>query len=380
MNERKFTKAALYIINMYYDWSKVDSYPCPIKIVISRRGLGKTFGKLKSFVERTIHNGKYFIYVVETGDMIKELGRNNGEKFWSAILDFYSKCDTSRKRYFNRLLNDTEIVIDENNEEEIFKPNTKLINGTIKACGKTIGYIVDMNSFGEIKRNNFTKAKYIIVDEFISEKRDITTLQYPKRISSIVQSIARLNDIQIYLLGNSVRLDDPILMRMKFKLDKYGYYLKYDEEGLLAILHFVNPEDYPEFDKAYNKSVAGRFAKLMGETNEEENKFVSDVPEDKILKDYKLRKGGYSISIIKNDVIVSIRELNDKRYACFPFLNKNCSTLLCMTEKEQGYKDGIHIICNKELKQILLNMLKSNSMYYYSELEYTKLKYILKGD
>ena len=51
-----------------------------------------------------------------------------------------------------------------------------------------------------------------------------------------------------------------------------------------------------------------------------------------------------------------------------------------MTEKEQGFKLGYHIICNKVLKQTIMNMLKANILYYYSEIEYAKLKIIIKGD
>lgn len=45
-----------------------------------------------------------------------------------------------------------------------------------------------------------------------------------------------------------------------------------------------------------------------------------------------------------------------------------------MTEKEQGFKFGYHIICNKALRQTLMDMLKSDCIYYYSEIEYNQLK------
>ena len=40
------------------------------------------------------------IHIVETGEMVKELTKNNGEKFWSALIDYYSSQDTARKRYY----------------------------------------------------------------------------------------------------------------------------------------------------------------------------------------------------------------------------------------------------------------------------------------
>lgn len=58
----------------------------------------------------------------------------------------------------------------------------------------------------------------------------------------------------------------------------------------------------------------------------------------------------------------------------------NCKTLFCLTEKEQGYRMGYHVMCNSELRKMIANMLRADIVRYYSEIEYAKLKYILKGD
>ena len=372
-------------MSMFYDWSKIEGFQCPVKIVISRRGLGKTFGKVKKAVEDFITKKHRFIYVVETDEMISELTKNNGEKFWCSIIDYYSEQNTSRKRYFYNNL--TELSVNEEDTEngiptEIYKrkSNAKLVGGIIKVKGDTAGYIVSLNSYGEIKRNNFIDVHTIIVDEFISEKMDKTTLENPRKISSIIQSILRLKKAKVYLLGNSVRLDDPILSRMGFKIDNYGFYRKYDNSGLFAVLHFVDPADYPEFAEAHKKSVAGRFASMLKETNEEENKFLCNIPTNRRLVNFKYRKGGLRLNVIKGDIIVSIKELVDGGYAVVPFSRIGDTTLLCLSAKEQGFKMGYHIIYNKVLKETLTGMMAANALYYYSEIEYVQLKEIIKGD
>ncbi len=363
---------------MYYDASKIDSYRCPVKIIVSRRGLGKTFHYVKLFTERFITKGERFIYVVETGEMVDELAKNNGEKFWASLINYYKEQDTSRKRYFYNKL--TELIITEDEAENQVMVKAKLVGGTIKINGETAGYLLDMNSFGEIKRNNFPNVRNILIDEFITEKLDKTALDNPRKIASIIQSVGRLKDINLILLGNAIRFDDPILSRMGFKLNKYGFYKQYDNHGLFAVLHFVDPADYPEFAEAHDKSVAGRFSKMLGETNEEENKFKSDLPEDRrLVLPIKYKKGGYILNVVKEDVAVSIKELEVGGYACVPF-NGRATMLYCMTEKEQGFLRGYRVICNKVLKQSLLNMIKANIIFYYSEVEYTKLKFIVKGD
>ena len=375
---------------MYYDYSIIDGYQCPIKIVVSRRGLGKTFGKIKSFTEKFIDKGYRFIYIVETGEMVKELTKNNGEKFWSALIDYYSKQDTSRKRYYYSQLTSLEVEDfddEDKQEQDLFgsrpssrKIEAKIIGGTIKINNETAGYILDMNSFGEIKRNNFNNVHNILIDEFISEKLDKTTLDNPRRVASIIQSIARLRNVNVYLLGNAIRKEDPILSRMGFKLNGFGFYKMYDDYGLLAVLHFVNPDDYKDFALEHDKSVAGRFSKMLGETNEEENKFISDLPESRRLTSLNYRKNGLSLNIVKDNIIVSLRERIDGTIACIPFDGRNTKNLYCLTEKEQGFKLGYHIVCNKELKQMIMNMIRADIIYYYSEIEYSQLKIIIKGD
>lgn len=367
-------------MSIYYDYSKIDGYQCPVKIVVSRRGLGKTFGKIKKMTERAVTHGEKFIYVVETGDMIKELARDGGAKFWNALLEYYGEQDTSRKRYFyNKLTKSTSIEVDDGEEEELLSARTRLLGGTIKVGDTTIGYIVDFNSFGELKRNNFNGVKRVFVDEFISEKIDKTTLQYPRRLSSIIQSIARTRDIEIYMAGNTVRLDDPILSRMGFKIEKYGIYKRYIDGKLFAVLDFVDPADYPEFAEKHNKSVAGRFAKMLGETHEEENTFLEDLPKDRRLTAFRYKKGGFYVNVIKDGVVVTLKELEDGNIAVIPFSNKGATRLYCLTEKEQGFKFGYHIFCNSTLRQTIFNMLKADMLRYYSEIEYSQLKIIIQG-
>ena len=365
---------------MYYDYSKIDSYKCPIKIVVSRRGLGKTFGKNKMCAEKNVNSGKRFIYVVETDEMVKELARNNGEKFWAALLEYYEKADTSRKRYYLNQFTKLEVEDGDDALTSKRKSNTSVIGSTIKINGNTAGYILSMNAFAELKRNNFRDISYVIIDEFISEKFDKTTLENPRKIASLIQSVCRLKNIVIYMLANTVRKDDPILARMGFKLDRYGWYYKKDDKGLLAVLHFVDPSDYPEFAQAHESSVAGRFAKMLGETHEENNEFIDDLPASRRLNTFKYKRGGMSLNIVKDNTIVTLKELDNGNIACVPFARHPTTVLYCMTEKEQGYKLGYHIICNKALKQSIMNMLRADVIYYYSEVEYNQLKLIIKGD
>lgn len=365
-------------MNIHYDWSRVDGYNCPVKIVVARRGIGKTFPKVKMCFERFVTRGERFVYVVEQDDDVKELSKNNGEKFWSKLIEFYEEQDTARKRYFYNKITSLELDAEEDNKE-LRKSSAKVSGSTIKINGETAGYILDMYSFANIKRNNFVKIKTIIIDEFISEKLDKRSLQNPERIVSIIQSVARLENVRIYLLGNSVRKDDSILSRMGFKIENFGLYYVRDEYGLFAVLDFVDPSDYEEFERRANKSVAGRFAKMLKADNEERNEFKDDLPKDRRLTTFKYKKNGFSINLVKDDTIVTLRETIFNTIACVPFARSGAANLYCLNEREQGFKLGYHIIHIDTLRKSILDMIKSNIIYYYSEVEYQKLKFIVKG-
>lgn len=78
------------------------------------------------------------------------------------------------------------------------KGSAKIYGGTLRINGETAGYILDLNSFGEIKRNNFVNIKCVIVDEFISERLDKTTLSSPKKfrlLFSLLQDLKTLKYI-----------------------------------------------------------------------------------------------------------------------------------------------------------------------------------------
>lgn len=119
---------------------------------------------------------------------------------------------------------------------------------------------------------------------------------------------------------------------------------------------------------------------MLGESHEEENEFLEDLPKDRRLNNFNFRKRGLRLNIIRDNIIVTLRELNNGTYACIPFSNTGVQTLYCMTEKEQGYKMGYHIVCNTTLRKTLMNFLRADIIFYYSEIEYNKLKIIIEGD
>lgn len=264
-------------MSMYYNWRKIDGFNAPITVVLAKRGIGKTFGRVKDAVKDFCLKGNRFVYVVETEDMVAELSQNKGEKFFASILEFLRNNPS-------HLHNNMLAKMGECSEVTEGDTLNKIKGGTIIIGGETAGYIVSISGFAKLKRNNFVNVKYLIIDEFIPEEINIRHLKYAYKVVNLVQSIARLKSVKIYMLGNTIRLDDLILAKMGLSDMKVGEIRKIkDKYGLLVVAHRVDNKEYEEFNKASDESVAGRFAKLVGEDNLERNEFKEDIPVELLI-------------------------------------------------------------------------------------------------
>jgi len=267
---------------MYFSNRKIRGYNAPIEIILTRRGRGKTFGEVRESLQKAIYNpiDHKFIYVVENDNMIKTLVHNAGERFFSNIIKYYTKEQTSNKNKFmlSKLTKEAVVIHEDNNLVDSAKTiNASIKSGTIIVDGVFVGYILSLNSFANIKRNNFAGFTKIIIDEFVPEKITLHNYDNPRKLASIIESIARTEKIKIVLLGNTVSRSCPVLERFTLSDIKLGETrCIYDNYGLLVVAYMEDPKSAPEFVATANSSVSGRLAALLGEDHLENNIFRDD--------------------------------------------------------------------------------------------------------
>lgn len=348
---------------MYYNYRKIDSYNAPINVILSKRGLGKTFGRILRCVKRFVKNGKRFVYVVETEDMVKTLCENNGEKFFASIIKYLEENQSENNKIVLSALLNYKL-----GDEEFEIKNDKIIKhtkgGAILINNETAGYIVSFNGFAKLKRNNFINISEIIIDEFIPENIDIRSLKNPYKVVNLVQSIARTQNLKIYLLGNTIRRTDSILQKLGCAYMNNGEWRKIkDNYGLILVAHMVDPTEYEEFKELADSSVAGRFSKLLKQDFLEENQFYDEMAGvlhlPKELKPSHLfmclhgEGGSIRINITKDHSALYILEdygtNNNKRY--------------CINEK---YQTG-NIKYLKEWKELLINYWNKQYTFFENE-------------
>lgn len=354
---------------LYYNYRTIDGYNAPINVVISKRGLGKTFGKvLKGFRKFYKHKHR-FIYVVETEEMIDVLSQNHGEKFFSKIIEFLENNPSKRNKELLDFMSVAETEVTESSYINKIKGGTILVNGL------TCGYIVSLNGFSKLKRNNFVDVSDIIIDEFIPEEINIKSLKNAYKMVSIVQSIARKENVKVWLLGNSIRLNDNILLKLKLTNLKLGEFRKvYDKYGLLVVCHYVDPKQYKQFSIEADQSVAGRLATLTGEDNLETNEFTDELSKDLMMPDNP--KSSHFIYCLHGEA-GSIRVHATKDYSEYYILEdygKNKNNRYCLDSK---YQTNI-VMYIPEYKEMILNLYSQNKLKFENSYVLTIFKNILK--
>lgn len=368
-------------MGFYYSYRKIDSYGCPLKVIISRRGLGKTFGALKDkCVWRFIEKNKRFIYVVETREMVKFLTQNHGEKFFSAIIEFCKANPSSKNnKIYNALAGsniDDYITPEQYNQNKGNPKSAEAIGGAIRIFRQTAGYIVAYDDYGNLKRNNFVNLGTIVFDEFIPEERDVRNLKDAYRLTSVVQSAARMQDVEIIMLANAIRADDPILERMGLNNVKPGEFRKIRIDGeLFGVCHFVDNAEYETFNQAAQKTVANKFARLLGETNLDTNTFSNNITQD-LLIPAKLNPNHLLCCLHgDNGTSVRIHATQDyKQYYVLSDYGKNTRLRYCIDQKNISPV----VFYNPQWGDLLKQKYQLNQLRFESNTVYFAFKSILK--
>lgn len=379
MTQSEFVVKSSYVNiiekSMFYNWRLVEGYNSPIIVVISRRGLGKTFGVVFKVLKKFVKTGKRFVYVVDTIDDVKTLSQDKGARFFAGIKEFLENQQSNRMKKLYSALFENESAIEEGETELEDNDGNRVVGGTIKVNGQTAGYLIAVNSFGNLKRNNFTNIGDIIWDEFIPEQIDIRHLKAPKKLASVIQSVARRQNVKIYLLANSIRLDDILLVRLKLENMKLGEIRRvYDKYGLFLVAHYVDPEQYPKFSEKADASVSGRLSTLLGEDHLERNVFKGDIPNEMLIPE-KMKRSHLLFCLHYMDESIRINATQDySEYYILSDYGSNTTKRYCL---EQKFATNV-VQFRPEWKDVLLLKYMKGQVKFENSILHTLFKKMLK--
>lgn len=231
---------------MYYNYDKILSRNALMNFIIGERGVGKTLGAKKFCVSDFIKNNHEFVYVRRY--------KTELDKSCKGFFDDLQACG-----YFD------DLCLSVKKDKGIYR---------FEMDGQTIGYGVALTTSVILKSTAFPNVKNIIYDEFLINQG--TSYRYLSdevtQFLELIESIGRLRDLRIFLLGNATTITNPYFAYFDLTLP-YGSEFKMFKNGLICVNYIKNPE----YRKAKRES---RFGKLIDGTDYGDyaidNKFLFD--------------------------------------------------------------------------------------------------------
>ena len=247
---------------MYFSYKRILSYNALLNMIIAERGVGKTYGATKLVINDFLKKGNEFVYIRRYKTDLQK----GCKKFFEAVIqneEFPEHSLVSKGR---------EFYIDD----------------------QLAGYGFTLSTAHQLKGSNYSKVKYILFDEFLIENGQSRYL--PNEVETflgLIETIARLRDVRIIMLGNSTNSVNPYFLYFNLHLP-YNNDIATFKDGLIA-LQYAKNDEY----RAVKKET--RFGKLVAGTDYEDyainNEFSSD---EKSFIEHKDKNSKFSFSIIYN--------------------------------------------------------------------------------
>lgn len=196
---------------MYYDLSKVLSYSNSfLYFLLGERGVGKTYSTSKFVVKKFLETGDEFVYVRR----------------------YKTEMQISKPKFFDALITNGEF---EGHELKSSGENFYI-------DGRIAGYSMTLSTAQNRKGSNFPKVKYIIFDEFIIEEGQNHYIKNEvENFLSLIESVARMRDVKVFLLANAVTITNPYFIYFDIHLP-YNNDIATFKDGLILVQYMKNEE------------------------------------------------------------------------------------------------------------------------------------------
>ena len=227
--------------SIYYNYNRIISYNAFLNILIGERGVGKTFGASEFVTKEFIKKKKQFVY----------------------LRRYKTELSKSLKKFFESLVKEDRFP----DHHLTTKGNTFLIDDEVAGYGMTL------STAQQLKSSNFNDVYYIIFDEFLIEEGQGHYLKNEVfSFLGLIETIARMRDIKIFMLANAVSEINPYFLFFDLTLP-YNNDIKLFKDGMI-LLQYMKNESYRE---AKSKT---KFGRLVANTEYDDyankNKFSDD--------------------------------------------------------------------------------------------------------
>lgn len=225
----------------FYDWEKTLSYDADVTMVIGARGLGKTYGLRKRFIQDWLKDGSRFVEITR----------------------FKNELSGVSDGYFNRVGDEFPELVFRTDAKRAYVAYKDQKDKSGKRQWHTIGYFCALSNAQSYKKRTYNKVRRMVLDEAIIERAD----RYHSYLPNEYAKVAKLVDTcsreradtksvrpRVYLLGNACDISNPYFAAARVNTNlKFGY-AWYRRKTFL--LHYVEAGAYGA--EKLTGTVAGR--------------------------------------------------------------------------------------------------------------------------
>lgn len=216
---------------MYYDYHDILSYNALINIIITQRGLGKSYGIKKYVIDKFLKKGEMFIYLRRYNNELQKIFQDDNNDFFQDIKSEYISVNLkakAKKFYCNDVI-----------------------------CG--VAY--RLTEAQDLKSSTFDKYTTIIFDEYFIEKGRRHYLQQETMILlNVLDTVMRnRNNVRLFILGNAVEEIEysPIFSYFNLSLPEGKRFKLFKDNTIVVNYEMPDVENNPRKDTLLAKLVDG---------------------------------------------------------------------------------------------------------------------------
>lgn len=267
---------------MWYSYDRVLSYNAMVNMIIGERGVGKSYNLKVYLLNRYKKKHREFIYLRRYDTELQK--------------------SLKKDEFFKDIKNDKSLA----NDKLYIKGERIYINDEL--CG----YAIPLSKASIYKSVPFPNVDIIMFDEFLIDNNTYHYLpDEPERLLDFMETVGRLRNIQIFMLGNNTSLINPYFDYFNVSLP-YNSDIKTFKQGLILI-NYIKNEAYRQVKRESNfgKLIEGtKYASyaIDNEALRDDNNFIKKKsPKAKFFFNLILNKHTYGVwmDYSSNDMFIS---------------------------------------------------------------------------
>ena len=353
----------------YWIKDNLDATGANWRIAFSQRGPGKSYQIKCEAIDRWLQNGKQFGLLRRLDN---ELTIDKVSEYWSDMTEYFTQ---RAKEVFPGF--DYFIITPKAGKWTVYGMHNDSMQ---KDKLGVIGYYFAINCSQRYKSVSYPDIDFVVVEEFMSESHQYLLGEFDKILSIISTIKRRRTDFIIYMLGNTVDMNCPVLHDMGINVREmaqgdiklFTYYggSKGETKNTVAV-EYIRPvaqSDESESFYVFNRQQENMIINGAWQT--------SDYPQFDVEEDF------YRLVHPKLSIVIDYRDI--KLYGYFDYNSKSKTPVMYVSSERLGnrfkyifitsktnvsrnqfaYNSDLPII--KNIKSLIMMCLNNNSILYSS--------------